>query len=168
MATYFCTDQGSVCTNVPLYYLPQHMYELEYGILMYILHPVQIVHVYIMSCILQQFLYKYGCSFFFYSVAFHTTPMDNTGVAHILEHTVLCGSHKYPVRDPFFKMMNRSLATFMNAFTGLIFCYTYFHQHSHIICCGVLFMCECYLFLSGKCIWQIAFSCPESIFDRLC
>ena len=44
--------------------------------------------------------------------------MDNTGVAHILEHTVLCGSQKYPVRDPFFKMMNRSLATFMNAFTG--------------------------------------------------
>jgi Zn-dependent M16 (insulinase) family peptidase len=44
--------------------------------------------------------------------------MDNTGVAHILEHTVLCGSRKYPVRDPFFKMMNRSLATFMNAYTA--------------------------------------------------
>lgn len=34
------------------------------------------------------------------------------------EHTTLCGSQKYPVRDPFFKMLNRSLATFMNAFTG--------------------------------------------------
>ena len=41
-------------------------------------------------------------------------------MAHILEHTVLCGSRKYPVRDPFFKMMDRSLATFMNAFTGTV------------------------------------------------
>ena len=48
--------------------------------------------------------------------------MDSTGVPHILEHTVLCGSQKYPVRDPFFKMMDRSLATFMNAFTGTVFC----------------------------------------------
>lgn len=44
--------------------------------------------------------------------------MDSTGVPHILEHTVLCGSQKYPCRDPFFKMLNRSLSTFMNAFTG--------------------------------------------------
>ncbi|XP_012658767.2 presequence protease, mitochondrial isoform X2 [Otolemur garnettii] len=44
--------------------------------------------------------------------------MDNTGVPHILEHTVLCGSQKYPCRDPFFKMLNRSLSTFMNAFTA--------------------------------------------------
>ncbi|KAH3747802.1 hypothetical protein DPMN_182234 [Dreissena polymorpha] len=53
-----------------------------------------------------------------FSVAFKTTPLDSTGVPHILEHTVLCGSQKYPVRDPFFKMINRSLATFMNAFTA--------------------------------------------------
>lgn len=46
--------------------------------------------------------------------------MDSTGVPHILEHTVLCGSRKFPVRDPFFKMLNRSLATFMNALTGMI------------------------------------------------
>ena len=44
--------------------------------------------------------------------------MDNTGVPHILEHTTLCGSQKFPVRDPFMKMLNRSLATFMNAMTG--------------------------------------------------
>ena len=50
-------------------------------------------------------------------VAFPTVPMDSTGVAHILEHTVLCGSRKYPVRDPFFMMLRRSLNTFMNAFT---------------------------------------------------
>uniref|UniRef100_A0A5F8HD28 Presequence protease, mitochondrial n=1 Tax=Monodelphis domestica TaxID=13616 RepID=A0A5F8HD28_MONDO len=53
-----------------------------------------------------------------FSVQFRTTPMDSTGVPHILEHTVLCGSMKYPCRDPFFKMLNRSLATFMNAFTA--------------------------------------------------
>ena len=55
------------------------------------------------------------------SVAFRTTPFDNTGVSHILEHTVLCGSDKYPIRDPFFKMLNRSLSTFMNAMTGQFF-----------------------------------------------
>uniref|UniRef100_A0A6Q2ZE56 Presequence protease, mitochondrial n=1 Tax=Esox lucius TaxID=8010 RepID=A0A6Q2ZE56_ESOLU len=53
-----------------------------------------------------------------FSVQFRTTPMDDTGVPHILEHTVLCGSQKYPCRDPFFKMLNRSLSTFMNAFTA--------------------------------------------------
>lgn len=52
-----------------------------------------------------------------FMVAFRTVPMDSTGVAHILEHTALCGSEKYPVRDPFFWMIRRSLNTFMNAFT---------------------------------------------------
>ncbi len=51
-------------------------------------------------------------------VAFRTVPTDSTGVAHILEHTVLCGSERYPVRDPFFMMIRRSLNTFMNAFTS--------------------------------------------------
>ena len=51
-------------------------------------------------------------------VAFLTVPQDSTGVAHILEHTALCGSRRYPVRDPFFMMTRRSLNTFMNAFTG--------------------------------------------------
>ncbi|VDL35011.1 unnamed protein product [Hymenolepis diminuta] len=53
-----------------------------------------------------------------FGVQFRTTPFDNTGVSHILEHTALCGSQKYPVRDPFFKMLRRSQATFMNAFTA--------------------------------------------------
>jgi len=53
-----------------------------------------------------------------FSVAFMTTPSDSTGVAHILEHTALCGSKKYPVKDPFFSMIKRSLNTFMNAFTA--------------------------------------------------
>ncbi|BBA33036.1 peptidase M16C associated domain-containing protein [Methylocaldum marinum] len=51
-------------------------------------------------------------------VAFRTVPEDSTGVAHILEHTSLCGSRRYPVRDPFFMMIRRSLNTFMNAFTA--------------------------------------------------
>lgn len=51
-------------------------------------------------------------------VALRTVPMDSTGVAHILEHTALCGSRKYPVRDPFFMMIRRSMNTFMNAFTS--------------------------------------------------
>ena len=53
-----------------------------------------------------------------FCVGFRTTPKDSTGVSHILEHTVLCGSKQYPTRDPFFKMLNRSLSTFMNAMTG--------------------------------------------------
>ncbi|WP_024851034.1 insulinase family protein [Hydrogenovibrio kuenenii] len=53
-----------------------------------------------------------------FMVALRTVPMDSTGVAHILEHTVLCGSENYPVRDPFFMMIRRSLNTFMNAFTS--------------------------------------------------
>ena len=53
-----------------------------------------------------------------FGVAFKTVPTDSTGVAHILEHTVLCGSERFPVRDPFFSMLKRSLSTFMNAFTS--------------------------------------------------
>ncbi|XP_043239224.1 presequence protease, mitochondrial-like isoform X1 [Amphibalanus amphitrite] len=53
-----------------------------------------------------------------FSIGFPTTPQDSSGVAHILEHTTLCGSRRFPARDPFFKMLNRSLATFMNAFTA--------------------------------------------------
>lgn len=51
-------------------------------------------------------------------VGLRTVPTDSTGVAHILEHSVLCGSERYPVRDPFFLMLRRSLNTFMNAFTS--------------------------------------------------
>src|SRR5438445_8400529 len=53
-----------------------------------------------------------------FAVAFPTVPKDSTGVAHILEHVVLAGSKRFPVRDPFFSMTRRSLATFMNALTG--------------------------------------------------
>lgn len=53
-----------------------------------------------------------------FGVLFKTVPRDSTGVAHILEHVVLCGSERFPVRDPFFSMLKRSLSTFMNAFTA--------------------------------------------------
>ena len=53
-----------------------------------------------------------------FAINFKTNPVDRTGLPHILEHVTLCGSEKYPVRDPFFKMMPRSLANFMNAFTS--------------------------------------------------
>jgi len=53
-----------------------------------------------------------------FSINFRTPPGNSSGVAHILEHTVLCGSSRFPVRDPFMKMLNRSLSSFMNAMTG--------------------------------------------------
>ncbi len=53
-----------------------------------------------------------------FTVAFPTVPQDSTGIAHILEHIVLAGSERFPVRDPFFAMGPRSLSTFMNALTA--------------------------------------------------
>ena len=52
-----------------------------------------------------------------FSIAFRTPPIDNTGLTHILEHSVLCGSDKYPVKDPFVELLKSSLNTFLNAFT---------------------------------------------------
>ncbi|MES2121212.1 MAG: insulinase family protein, partial [Chlamydiota bacterium] len=59
-----------------------------------------------------------------FCLSFQTLPSNSNGVAHILEHTVLCGSEKFPIKDPFFSMSRRSLNTFMNALTGSDFtCY---------------------------------------------
>ena len=59
-----------------------------------------------------------------FCLSFQTLPDQSSGAAHILEHTVLCGSEKFPVKDPFFAMNRRSLNTFMNALTGADFtCY---------------------------------------------
>lgn len=52
-----------------------------------------------------------------FAVAFSTVPEDSTGVAHIIEHSVLSGSKHYPVKDPFMEMVKRSMATFINALT---------------------------------------------------
>ncbi|CAD6503276.1 BgTH12-02943 [Blumeria graminis f. sp. triticale] len=58
-----------------------------------------------------------------FSIAFKTNPPDHTGVPHVLEHTTLCGSKKYPIRDPFFKMLPRTLSNFMNAMTASNYTY---------------------------------------------
>ena len=52
-----------------------------------------------------------------FSIAFQTIPEDDTGVFHILEHSVLCGSEKYPVKEPFVELLKGSLHTFLNAMT---------------------------------------------------
>ena len=52
-----------------------------------------------------------------FHVAFRTPPKDSTGVAHILEHSVLCGSEEFPVKDPFVELVKGSLNTFLNAMT---------------------------------------------------
>lgn len=60
----------------------------------------------------------------FYAVTFRTPPTDSTGVAHILEHSVLAGSESYPVRDAFNELAKGSMQTFLNALTGPDFtCY---------------------------------------------
>ena len=52
-----------------------------------------------------------------FGITFRTPPDDSTGVAHIMEHSVLCGSRKYPVKEPFVELIKGSLNTFLNAFT---------------------------------------------------
>src|SRR5689334_15101552 len=52
-----------------------------------------------------------------FGITFRTPPSDSTGVAHILEHSVLCGSRKYPIKEPFVELIKGSLQTFVNAFT---------------------------------------------------
>jgi Zn-dependent M16 (insulinase) family peptidase len=52
-----------------------------------------------------------------FGVTFRTPPPDSTGLPHIMEHAVLCGSQKYPVKEPFIELAKGSLKTFLNAFT---------------------------------------------------
>ena len=52
-----------------------------------------------------------------FGITFRTPPHNSTGVAHIMEHSVLCGSRKYPVKEPFVELVKGSLNTFLNAFT---------------------------------------------------
>lgn len=53
-----------------------------------------------------------------FAIAVRTPPADDTGLPHIVEHTVLCGSRKYPVKEPFTELLKTSLATYLNAFTA--------------------------------------------------
>ena len=50
-----------------------------------------------------------------FSISFRTPPQDSTGVAHICEHSVLCGSRKFPLKEPFVELVKGSLNTFLNA-----------------------------------------------------
>jgi Zn-dependent M16 (insulinase) family peptidase len=52
-----------------------------------------------------------------FGITFRTPPTDSTGIAHIMEHSVLCGSRKYPLKEPFVELIKGSLKTFLNAFT---------------------------------------------------
>lgn len=52
-----------------------------------------------------------------FSITFRTTPTDDTGVAHIVEHSTLCGSRKFPTKEPFVELVKGSLNTFLNAMT---------------------------------------------------
>lgn len=52
-----------------------------------------------------------------FTIGFRTPPENSTGVAHILEHSVLCGSEKFPLKDPFVELVKGSLNTFLNAMT---------------------------------------------------
>lgn len=56
-----------------------------------------------------------NCSF---AIGFRTLPKDSTGVCHIIEHSTLCGSKKYPLKEPFVNLIKSSLNTFLNAFTA--------------------------------------------------
>lgn len=53
-----------------------------------------------------------------FAIGFRTLPSDDTGVPHIIEHSVLCGSDKYPVKEPFVDLLKSSFATFLNAYTS--------------------------------------------------
>src|SRR5574338_1364187 len=66
----------------------------------------------------------------FFSIAFRTPASSSNGVAHVLEHTVLCASEKFPTKDLFFAMRRRSMHTYMNAATGAD--YTYFPAASMV------------------------------------
>lgn len=65
-------------------------------------------------------------------VAFRTLPRSSDGVPHVLEHVALCGSRRFPVRDPFFHMLNRSLNSYMNAYTASDHtAYPFSTEHAH-------------------------------------
>ncbi len=96
-----------VVSNTPVPELRTHLYELE--------HESSKAKVMYLSSDDTENLF---------CISFRTLPPSSNGITHILEHTVLCGSKKFPVRDPFFAMNRRSLNTFMNALTGQDFtCY---------------------------------------------
>ena len=87
-----------------------------------------------------------------FGITFRTPPSDSTGVAHILEHSVLCGSRKYPVKEPFVELLKGSLQTFLNAMTypdeskrtGLL------QPHRCLSRCGALPQDNLFCFSAGR------------------
>lgn len=65
----------------------------------------------------QMFWVDNGSENMVFSIAFRTLPEDSTGVFHIIEHSVLCGSRKYPLKEPFVELLKSSMNTFLNALT---------------------------------------------------
>ena len=65
----------------------------------------------------QLFWLDNGAENMVFSITFRTIPRDSTGVFHILEHSVLCGSRDYPVKEPFVELLKSSMSTFLNAMT---------------------------------------------------
>lgn len=65
----------------------------------------------------QVFWLDNGAENMVFSITFRTLPEDSTGVFHILEHSVLCGSRKYPMKEPFVELLKSSMNTFLNAMT---------------------------------------------------
>ena len=61
-----------------------------------------------------------------FNIGFRTPPSDSTGVPHIMEHSVLCGSRNFPAKDPFVELVKGSLNTFLNAIKCV---YCIFHLH---------------------------------------
>jgi Zn-dependent M16 (insulinase) family peptidase len=53
-----------------------------------------------------------------FAFSFKTPPKDSTGAAHVLEHSVLCGSEHFPLKDPFIRLANQSIKTYLNAWTA--------------------------------------------------
>jgi len=95
---------------------------------------LKIVEITELQCVLRELIHEHTGAYVMhianddpenvFCLSFQTLPYSSNGVAHILEHTVLCGSKKFPIKDPFFAMTRRSLNTFMNALTGADFtCY---------------------------------------------
>ena len=75
-----------------------------------------------------------------FSIGFRTPPPDSTGVPHILEHSVLCGSDKYHVKDPFIELAKGSLNTFLNAFIYILLITTWADcPHIYTLHCTTLF-----------------------------
>src|SRR5690348_16866783 len=94
----------------------------------------KVLHVHELNCILRELVHlPTGAQVMhignddpenLFCLSFRTLPSSSNGAPHILEHTVLCGSRRFPVKDPFFAMTRRSLNTYMNALTGSDFtCY---------------------------------------------